>query len=72
MTKVLITPKSYYEIRHRMRSRLGGLEVVFNETGRTLTELPRLNTPPAYDGLIAAGAYLYLSTTDGRLHCFGE
>jgi len=41
-------------------------------TGRTLAELPRLKAPPAYDGLIAAGACLYLSTTDGRIHCFGE
>jgi len=41
-------------------------------TGRTLAELPRLKAPLAYDGLIAAGACLYLSTTDGRIHCLGE
>jgi outer membrane protein assembly factor BamB len=41
-------------------------------TGRKLAELPRLKAPPVYDGLIAAGACLYLSTIDGRIHCFGE
>ncbi len=41
-------------------------------TGRKIAELPRLKAPPAYDGLIAAGGCLYVSTTDGRIHCFGE
>ena len=41
-------------------------------TGRTLAELPRLKALPAYDGLIAAGGCLYLSTIDGRIHCFAE
>ena len=41
-------------------------------TGRKLAELPRLRAPPAYDGLTAAGHCLYLSTSDGRIHCFGE
>ena len=38
LAKVLITPKSYYEIRRQMRPLLESLDVVFNDTGRTLTE----------------------------------
>ena len=48
------------------------LLVISAKTGRMLAELPRLDAPPVYDGLIAAGACLYLSTTDGRIHCFGQ
>jgi hypothetical protein len=39
-------------------------------TGATLRKIQRLEAPPVYDGLIAAEASLYLSTKDGRVHCF--
>ncbi len=38
MTTILITPKSYYDIRDQMRPLLRGMAVEFNDTGRTLTE----------------------------------
>lgn len=39
--------------------------------GKKLAEVHRLQAEPVYDGLIAAAGRLYLSTTDGRVHCFG-
>jgi hypothetical protein len=41
-------------------------------TGEKLSEIQHLKSPPVYDGLIAAQGCLYISTTDGRVHCFGE
>jgi len=29
----------------------------------------KLNAPPVFDGLIAAGGRLYLATTDGKMVC---
>lgn len=52
MVKVLITPKSYFEIREEMRPLLQGLEVVFNETGRTLTEEEMADRVADVDGLL--------------------
>lgn len=52
MAKVLITPKSYFEIREEMRPLLQGLEVVFNETGRTLTEEEMADRVADVDGLL--------------------
>ena len=40
-------------------------------SGHTLAEIAHLKAPPVFDGLIAADARLYLSTTDGNVHCFG-
>jgi hypothetical protein len=47
------------------------LWVVSSENGKRLKayDLSRL---PAFDGLIAAAGYLYLSTTDGHLLCIGD
>jgi hypothetical protein len=36
-----------------------------------IAEIYHTDAPPVYDGLIAAGGSLYLSTTDGTIHCFG-
>ncbi|UCG17830.1 MAG: PQQ-binding-like beta-propeller repeat protein [Phycisphaerales bacterium] len=36
-----------------------------------MAEIYHTDAPPVYDGLIAAGGSLYLSTTDGTIHCFG-
>ena len=38
--------------------------------GRKLGEIV-LQAPPVFDGLIAAGNHLYLSSVDGTLSCFG-
>ena len=52
--------------------RLGGdLWALSATDGKTLAKLERLAAPPVYDGLIAANRALYLSTTDGKVHCFG-
>ena len=52
MTKILITPKSYYEIREQMEPLLQGMQVVFNHTGRTLTEAEMAERIGDVDGLI--------------------
>jgi len=31
----------------------------------------RMEAPPVFDGLIAAGGCLFIATEDGRVHCFG-
>ena len=41
------------------------------DTGETETEI-KLDTLPAWDGLAGANGRLFLSTTDGRLVCFGK
>lgn len=40
-------------------------------TGKKIAEIHHTDAPPVYDSLIAAGESLYLSTTDGTIHCFG-
>ncbi len=47
------------------------LWAVSAEDGSKLAEY-RLDSPPAFDGLIAAGGRLYLSTLDGRIVCMSE
>ncbi|MHC4401227.1 MAG: outer membrane protein assembly factor BamB family protein [Planctomycetota bacterium] len=47
------------------------LWAVSASSGQKLAEVERLDAPPAYDGLIAAAGRLFLSTTDGRVLCFG-
>ena len=45
------------------------LRAVSASDGATLAE-QRLDAPPVFDGLIAAGGRLYLATTDGKMLCF--
>jgi D-3-phosphoglycerate dehydrogenase len=52
MTKVLITPKSYYAIRRQMQPLLEGMAVVFNDTGKTLTEAEMMARIVDVDGLL--------------------
>lgn len=52
MIKILITPKSYYDIRERMLPLLDGMMVVFNDTGRTLTEAEMEARIHDVDGLL--------------------
>ncbi len=41
-------------------------------TGKKLAEVRRLESPPVFDGLIAARGRLYISTIDGAVRCFGQ
>jgi hypothetical protein len=51
--------------------RVGGvLWAVSAHDGKKLAE-SRLDAPPVFDGLIAAGGRLYLSLTDSRVICLG-
>ena len=48
----------------------GGLLLAVSATdGETLAQY-KLEAPPVWDGMAAAGGRLYLSTTDGRVLCF--
>jgi outer membrane protein assembly factor BamB len=49
----------------------GMLWAVSAEDGSKLAE-HRLDAPPVFDGLVAAHGCLFLTTTDGRVHCLGE
>ncbi len=52
--------------------RMGGrLLAVSKETGEKLSE-QRLDSPPVFDGMSAAGGRLYMSAEDGTVSCFGE
>lgn len=51
--------------------RLGGvLWAVSKQTGEKLAEY-KLDSPPVFDGMSAAGGKLYLSTRDGKVICMG-
>ena len=41
------------------------------DDGKKLAEY-KLDAPPIYDGLIAAGGRLYITTTDGKVVCMGK
>jgi hypothetical protein len=47
------------------------LWVVSGDDGEKLAEYP-LDSPPVFDGLIAAGDRLYVATADGQLLCLGK
>ena len=49
----------------------GMLRAVSTEDGSKLTE-HKLDSPPVFDGLIAANECLFLVTVDGRVQCLGE
>ena len=56
----------------RGRGRRGGvLQAVAAADGKSIAAY-RLDSPPVFDGLIAAGGRLFLSTIDGKLRCFGN
>ena len=46
----------------------GVLQALATESGKTLTTL-KLEAPPVWDGMAAAGNALFVSTTDGRIVC---
>ena len=48
----------------------GVLWAVSSADGKKVAE-HKLDSPPVFDGMIAAGGKLYLSTRDGHLHCMG-
>jgi hypothetical protein len=47
------------------------LRVYAARDGKSLFEQP-LEAPPVFDGLIAAGGCLLMSTTDGQVLCLGK
>ena len=54
-----------------LEGRRGGVLSAFSATdGKKLSEM-RLDAPPVFDGVIAAGGRLFVSLTDGRLLCLG-
>ncbi len=55
-----------------LRGERGGVLLAISATsGETLAEL-KLDSPPAWDGMIAAGGRLYLTTVDGVVVCMEE
>ena len=42
------------------------------DSGQKLAEVAKLDSPPAYDGLIAAAGRLYLTDESGRVICYGH
>lgn len=53
--------------------RLGAALWAFSaDDGERLAEVGKLDTPPVYDGLIAAAGRLYLSDEAGRVVCLGD
>ena len=56
------------------RGRLGGVRcellVLDAESGKKVKNIP-LDTPPVFDGLIAANGRLYMSTEEGSVRCLG-
>ena len=53
------------------QNRKGGLLRAYStDNGKQLSEQP-IESPPAFDGLIAANERLYLATADGRVRCLG-
>jgi D-3-phosphoglycerate dehydrogenase len=52
LTKLLITPKSYYDIREHMLPLLHGMTIDFNDTGHTLTEVEMEARIGDVDGLL--------------------
>jgi len=50
--KILITPKSYYKIRDKMLPLLKGYKLVFNDSGRTLTERDMIELVHDVSGII--------------------
>jgi len=58
-------------VRDAYDGKRGGLLwAVASNDGSKLAEYP-LDSPPVFDGLIAANECLYLTTMDGRVRCFG-
>lgn len=56
-----------------LEGRLGALLWVFSAgDGKRLAEIARLESPPVYDGLIAATGRLYVCTEEGSVLCFDQ
>jgi outer membrane protein assembly factor BamB len=49
----------------------GLLWAVAAQDGKKLAEY-KLDSPPVFDGMIAANGRLYIATRDGRLLCMGK
>ncbi len=51
--------------------RKGAFLNIYSTKDGSLVSKKQLTSPPAFDGMSAAGGRLYLSTLDGKLICFG-
>jgi hypothetical protein len=51
--------------------RQGARLEVYSVADGTRLQSRQLSSPPAFDGLSAAGGRLYLATEDGKVICFG-
>ena len=60
----------HVRLDHQERQRASSGQIVSAADGRKLAE-HRLDSPPVFDGMVAAGARLYVSTLDGNVVCFG-
>ena len=55
-----------------LEGKKGGVLVAVSATeGKKLTE-SKLDSPPVFDGLVAAGGQLYMATLDGQVVCMSE
>ena len=50
--RILITPKSYYQIKDEMLGLMEGYQVLFNDTGRTFSEDQMIDLAEDVDGII--------------------
>ncbi len=55
-----------------LEGKIGGLLLAVNCDSGIIEHRIELGTLPAWDGMSGASGKLYLSTTDGRLMCFGK
>jgi hypothetical protein len=63
-----VLPKT--DVLAAIEGRMGGVLLVSSrDDGSKLAEL-KLDSPPVFDGLIAAGDAVYLVTRDGSVRCY--
>jgi len=65
-------PGHFKDMHDALTGKKGGLlQAVAKTDGKQLSEL-KLDSPPVFDGMAAAGGRLYLSCIDGKLYCFAQ
>jgi hypothetical protein len=65
-------PGHFKDLHDALTGKKGGLlQAVAKTDGKQLSEL-KLDSPPVFDGMAAAGGRLYLSCIDGKLYCFAQ
>ncbi len=72
--KTLSNPETQRKLAEQsaaFEGRRGGLLVAVSPADGQQLAAYRLDSMPRFDGMIAAGGRLYLSTVDGKVQCFG-